>query len=108
MPPTILLWIAIAILVIVGLRYSTYGRDIYALGGNRRSARLIGISEFKYWTISSCRQRMFLPRTTGCLLLGWSGGGFIGVGDQYLFTTLAAVVIGGTSLLGGMADTGSR
>ena len=38
---------------------------------------------------------------TGSLLLGWSGGGFIGVGDPYLFTTLAAVVIGGTSLFGG-------
>ncbi len=30
---------------------------------------------------------------TGVLLLGWSGGGFIGVGDPYLFMTLAAVVV---------------
>ena len=29
---------------------------------------------------------------TGSLLLGWSGGAFIGVGDPYLFTRLAAVV----------------
>ena len=43
---------------------------------------------------------------TGSLLLGWSGGAFIGVGDQYLFTTLAAVVIGGTSLLGGSGGYG--
>ena len=39
-------------------------------------------------------------------LLGWSGGGFIGVGDPYLFTTLAAVVIGGTSLAGGYGGYG--
>jgi ribose transport system permease protein len=43
---------------------------------------------------------------TGMLLLGWSGGGFIGVGNQYLFMTLAAVVIGGTSLLGGWGGYG--
>ena len=34
------------------------------------------------------------------------GGGFIGVGDPYLFTTLAAVVIGGTSLAGGYGGYG--
>ena len=48
-PPTILLWILLSIIVVVALRYSAYGRYIYALGGNRRSAQLIGISEFKYW-----------------------------------------------------------
>jgi ribose transport system permease protein len=43
---------------------------------------------------------------TGALLLGWSGGGFIGVGQPYLFMTLAAVVVGGTSLLGGAGGYG--
>jgi ribose transport system permease protein len=104
-PPTILFWIAIAIIVIIGLRYSAFGRHIYALGGNRRSAKLIGVSEFKYWTIAYAISGFFAS-LTGSLLLGWSGGGFIGVGDQYLFTTLAAVVIGGTSLLGGYGGYG--
>ncbi|MFM9860620.1 ABC transporter permease [Pseudoxanthobacter sp. M-2] len=104
-PPTIILWIAIAIIVIVGLRYSTYGRNIYALGGNRRSAKLIGISELKYWTLAYTLSGFFAA-LTGSLLLGWSGGGFIGAGDQYLFTTLAAVVIGGTSLMGGYGGYG--
>lgn len=104
-PPTILLWIVIAIIVIVGLRYSAFGRYIYALGGNRRSAKLIGVSEFKYWTVAYTISG-FSAALTGCLLLGWSGGGFIGVGDQYLFTTLAAVVIGGTSLMGGYGGYG--
>ena len=104
-PPTILLWIALAILVIVGLRYTAYGRHIYALGGNRRSAKLIGVSEFKYWTLAYTISGFFAA-LTGSLLLGWSGGGFIGVGDPYLFTTLAAVVIGGTSLAGGYGGYG--
>lgn len=104
-PPTIILWIVIAVVVIVALRYSAYGRNIYALGGNRRSAKLIGISELKYWTLAYTLSGFFAA-LTGSLLLGWSGGGFIGAGDQYLFTTLAAVVIGGTSLMGGHGGYG--
>lgn len=104
-PPTILLWIVLAVLVIIGLRYSAYGRYVYALGGNRRSAKLIGVSELKYWTLAYTLSGVFAA-LTGSLLLGWSGGGFIGVGDPYLFTTLAAVVIGGTSLMGGYGGYG--
>ena len=104
-PPTILLWILISVVVVLGLRYSAYGRYIYAIGGNRRSARLIGVSEFKYWTLAYTLSGGFAA-LTGALLLGWSGGGFIGVGDPYLFTTLAAVVIGGTSLAGGYGGYG--
>ena len=104
-PPTILIWIVLAVLVIVGLRYSAYGRYVYALGGNRRSAKLIGVSELKYWTLAYIISGVFAA-LTGSLLLGWSGGGFIGVGDPYLFTTLAAVVIGGTSLMGGYGGYG--
>jgi ribose transport system permease protein len=104
-PPTILIWIALAILIVLGLRYSAYGRYLYALGGNRRSAKLLGISEFKYWVLAYTISGFFAA-LTGSLLLGWSGGGFIGVGDPYLFTTLAAVVIGGTSLMGGYGGYG--
>jgi ribose transport system permease protein len=104
-PPTILIWIVLAIIVIIGLRYSAFGRHVYALGGNRRSARLVGVSELKYWTLAYVISGVFAA-LTGSLLLGWSGGGFIGVGDPYLFTTLAAVVIGGTSLMGGFGGYG--
>jgi ribose transport system permease protein len=104
-PPAILLWILLSIIVVAALRYSAYGRYIYAVGGNRRSAMLIGISEFKYWVLGYLISGAFAA-LTGALLLGWSGGGFIGVGDPYLFTTLAAVVIGGTSLAGGYGGYG--
>lgn len=99
-PPSIFLWFILSIIVVIALRSSAYGRYMYALGGNRRSAKLIGVSEFKYWTLAYSISGFFAA-LTGSLLLGWSGGGFVGVGDPYLFTTLAAVVIGGTSLIGG-------
>ncbi len=80
-------------------------RYIYALGGNRTSASRLMISERRYW-VAAYAISGAASALTGALLLGWSGGGFIGVGQPYLFTTLAAVVIGGTSLLGGAGGYG--
>ncbi|WP_410576015.1 ABC transporter permease subunit, partial [Bacillus sp. SIMBA_006] len=76
-----------------------FGRSVYAVGGSRTAAARLGISEFKIW-ISIHAISGAMSAVTGMLLLGFSGGGFVGVGDPYLFTTVAAVVIGGTSLLG--------
>ena len=91
--------------LIVGLRLTVYGRYLYALGVNRISAKRVMISELNYWVMVYAISGFFAA-LTGALLLGWSGGGFIGVGDQYLFLTLAAVVVGGTSLLGGQGGYG--
>lgn len=104
-PPVIGLWVAISAVIVVGMRSTVYGRYLYALGVNRTSAKRVMISELKYWVFSYALSGFFAA-LTGSLLLGWSGGGFIGVGDPYLFLTLAAVVVGGTSLLGGQGGYG--
>ncbi|MEC9342252.1 MAG: ABC transporter permease [Pseudomonadota bacterium] len=104
-PPVIAIWLAIAIILIAGMRLTVYGRYLYALGVNRVSAKRAMISELAYWVMMYAISGLFAA-ATGSLLLGWSGGGFIGVGDQYLFLTLAAVVVGGTSLLGGAGGYG--
>lgn len=104
-PPVIAIWALIALLLILGLRLTVYGRYLYALGVNRTSASRVRISEMRYWVVTYALSGFFAAMT-GSLLLGWSGGGFIGVGDQYLFLTLAAVVVGGTSLLGGAGGYG--
>lgn len=104
-PPVIAIWALVAVLLIIGLRTTVYGRYLYALGVNRTSASRIMISELRYW-VTVYALSGFFAALTGGLLLGWSGGGFIGVGDQYLFLTLAAVVVGGTSLLGGAGGYG--
>ena len=104
-PPIILIWAAVAIFLIWTMRNTVYGRYLYALGGNRRSAHRLLISERRYW-VGAYMISAVMAAVTGALLLGWSGGGFIGVGQPYLFMTLAAVVIGGTSLLGGHGGYG--
>ena len=104
-PPVIAIWALILVVLIAGMRLTVYGRYLYALGVNRTSAKRVMISELAYWIVMYAISGFFAALTGG-LLLGWSGGGFIGVGDQYLFLTLAAVVVGGTSLLGGQGGYG--
>ena len=104
-PPVILIWAVVAIVLVYGTKNTVYGRYLYALGGNRTSAARLSISERRYWVIAYMVSGT-VAALTGVLLLGWSGGGFIGVGQPYLFMTLAAVVMGGTSLLGGQGGYG--
>ncbi|PWE53371.1 ABC transporter permease [Metarhizobium album] len=99
-PPVVLIWVCATIAVSFLMRRSRIGRGFYAVGGNRIAAARLSISAFRYWIYAYCLSGA-LAATTGILLLGFSGGGFVGVGDSYLFTTIAAVVLGGTSLLGG-------
>jgi len=104
-PPVILIWAVAAIVLVYGMKNTVYGRYLYALGGNRTSAARLSIRERRYWVIAYMVSGT-VAALTGVLLLGWSGGGFIGVGQPYLFMTLAAVVMGGTSLLGGQGGYG--
>ena len=105
LPPVIPIWIGLAIALVWALRRSAHGRYLYALGGSRTAAARVRVSEARYWIWAYMFSGGFAA-LTGCLLLGWAGGGFIGVGQPYLFMTLAAVVVGGTSLLGGYGGYG--
>lgn len=106
LPPVILIWAAIALLLIYWINRTRSGRAVYAIGGNRVAAARLRISEFRVW-VATYTISGLTAAITGCLLLGFSGGGFVGVGDPYLFTTVAAVVVGGTSLLGGTGGYGA-
>lgn len=105
-PPVVLIWAAIAGTVIFWINRTRSGRHVYAVGGNRTAAARLSISERRVW-IKTYALSGLMSAVTGMLLLGFSGGGFVGVGDPYLFTTVAAVVVGGTSLLGGAGGYGS-
>ncbi len=104
-PPVVLIWAAVTAAVVFLMRRTRIGREFYAVGGNRVAASRLSISTFRYWVLAYAMSGA-LAALTGMLLLGFSGGGFVGVGDPYLFTTIAAVVLGGTSLLGGSGGCG--
>lgn len=104
-PPVVVICAVIGVVVLYFARNNRHGRAFYAIGGNRTSAQRLSISEWRFWLLAYVVSAV-MAAVTGMLLLGFSGGGYVGVGDPYLFTTVAAVVIGGTSLLGGNGGYG--
>lgn len=103
--PAVVLWAALAALTVFLLRHSWLGRGIYALGGNQRAAERVLLPNQGVWILVFSLSAI-MAAMTGVLLLGYTGSGYAGVGDPYLFTTIAAVLIGGTSLVGGRGGYG--
>lgn len=104
-PPIVLVWLATAVVVLVIQRFTTLGRHIYALGSNAEAARLALVPRNRVWVavyVLSAASGML----TGVLLSGFAGGADFTVGQPYLFNSIAAVVVGGTSLLGGSGGYG--
>ncbi len=95
-PAAILLALAITLL----MSRTPYGRRVYALGGNPLAARYALIKPIVMWAMTFALSAWFAA-LAGVLLLGFTGSAYGDVGQPYLFQTLAAVVVGGTSLLGG-------
>jgi ribose transport system permease protein len=75
------------------------------MGANPTAGRLALIPPVLLSMIVFALSALFAA-VTGILLAGFSGGADPSVGDPYLFTTIAAVVIGGTSLIGGRGGYG--
>ena len=105
LPAVIVAWTVIAALVIVMQRRTVLGRWIYATGANARAAELAGIPVLGIW-VAVYGLSAVLAAVTGILLAGFSGAADPTVGQSYLFTTIAAVVVGGTSLIGGRGGYG--
>lgn len=103
--PAVILWAALIVLTIVLLRRTWPGRSLYALGGNQTAAERVLVSSRWSWMLVFGTSGV-TAALTGVLLLGYTGSGYAGVGDPYLFTTIAAVLIGGTSLVGGRGGYG--
>jgi ribose transport system permease protein len=98
--PVVVLWIVLGLGGEFLLRRTHRGRQIYMLGANREAARLMLVSERTTTTLCFAISAV-LGGLTGLLLTGFTGAGLYTVGDPYLFLTIASVVVGGTSLLGG-------
>ncbi|MER5177650.1 ABC transporter permease [Streptomyces sp. NPDC002896] len=98
-----LLIVALLVLALIGLamRFATFGRDAFAMGGNEHVARLSGIN------VSGRKLALYalagaLAGLAGLMLLSRLGAAAPNTGGlQLQLTAVAAVVIGGTSLAGG-------
>ncbi len=85
------------------LNTTTLGRHVYAIGGNESTTRLTGVNvpKCKLYVYSICG---FLSALGGMILIARLDGGVYTNGIGYELITIAAVVIGGTSLIGGQGD----
>ena len=99
-PAGIILWMVVSVGVLVLLHRTPMGARFLALGANVAAARLSGVSVIRN-TLVLYGLSGFFAGLAGMLVLGMNRQGYVGIGDPYLLTSIAAVVLGGTSILGG-------
>jgi len=96
-------WIMIAVAALLGtmLWATTFGRYVYAVGGNRNAARLAGVR------VTGVRISTFMLSGAAAALAGLIDSSRVlsaqssNGGDALTFTVIAGIVVGGTSILGG-------
>jgi ribose transport system permease protein len=99
-PVMLLVWAALTVVVIAVERRTAFGRYLYAVGSSRTVAVLSGVPVART-TITAYAISGLTAALAGILLTGYAKQSYLGMGNPYLFTSIAAVAIGGTSILGG-------
>jgi ribose transport system permease protein len=95
--------IAAAVAIIFGiiLRFTQFGRHIYAVGGNERAARIVGIrSDWTKMGVYSLAG--FVSGLTGILMVLRLGSSQVNIGQNWVMPSITAAVLGGTSMSGGI------
>jgi ribose transport system permease protein len=96
----IIIWVLMALAIWLLLTRTTFGKNLYAIGINREAARLSGVKVNRTVVLAYALSGL-IAGLGGFLLLGFTQRVYFTLGEVYLFPTIAAVVIGGTSLAGG-------
>lgn len=81
----------------------SFGRRIYAVGGNEEAARLSGIKVNRV-KVTAMLFSGFVSAISGILLASRLTSGIANAGDSYMLDVIAAVIIGGANLAGGEGD----
>lgn len=100
-PVPVLIFVLLFALAWVLLNRTLFGRYVYAVGGNQKSARTSGISvvKIKVLVYTLCGA---LAGIAGLILTARTGSAQTSAGAAYELDAIAAVVIGGTSMAGGV------
>ena len=102
-PIAFIIWMALAIALLLFLKRGGYGRYLSSIGYNEKATYLSGVSTssvifIAFMIAGAC------SALGGVLLAGYANQAYQSMGDPYLMPTIAAVVIGGTSILGGKGN----
>lgn len=103
LPNALLLFVPVAALIILTLRRTGLGRLLYAVGDNERAARIAGV---RYWQviITLYVASGLLAGITGLLYVGLIKAPSLSLAEPLLLPSVAAAVIGGTSIFGGRGN----
>ncbi|WP_262106440.1 ABC transporter permease [Arthrobacter sp. Marseille-P9274] len=96
LPPIILIVAVAAVLLWFGLTRTPAGRSLYATGINARAAKLTRINTTAVWTLVFAASGT-LAGIAGMFIASFSSGWAQSIGEPYLFSGLAAVLVGGTT-----------
>ena len=99
-PNALFVWAGVSLLVVVLLQRTPLGRYIYAIGNKEAAAYLAGVDTRRV-TVICFALCSLAAALAGVLLAGYSTKAYQAMGDAYLLPSIAAVVIGGTNILGG-------
>ena len=99
-PNAVVVWALIGAAMVFILTRTTFGRSVYAIGNRERAAYLSGIDTRRVVLIAFAVAGG-LSAFGGVLLAGYASKAAQSMGDAYLLPAIAAVVLGGTSILGG-------
>lgn len=99
--PLLLVFIVVLAVVAALVQGSTaFGRKLYAIGASARAAHVAGVAVTRI-TILAYAVSAVAAGVSGLMLAGYSDGATLRMGDSYLLPSIAAVVVGGSSILGG-------
>ncbi|WP_306258483.1 ABC transporter permease [Pararhizobium sp. IMCC21322] len=101
LPAPALIWLVVAVALFALTRMSVFGRWLYATGANPDAAALMGVPVERV-TVGAYVFSSILAAFGGLLLTAYVGSPSLGIGNQFLLTSVAAVVVGGTALTGGV------
>jgi ribose transport system permease protein len=99
-PLDLFLWLPIAALVLIILQRTGFGRLLYAIGDNREGCRLAGVRVWRIILIDYVICAL-LASLAGFVLVGHTNSADLSLASTYLLPSIAAVIIGGTSIFGG-------
>ncbi|RUW54640.1 ABC transporter permease [Mesorhizobium sp. M1A.F.Ca.ET.072.01.1.1] len=99
-PNAVIIWALIGAAMVFVLTRTSFGRAVYGIGNRERAAYLSGIDTRRVVLIAFAVSGG-LSAFGGVLLAGYASKAAQSMGDAYLLPSIAAVVLGGTSILGG-------
>jgi ribose transport system permease protein len=99
-PNSLFVWIVVGALTVFLLNRTALGRYIYAVGNQERAVFLSGVRT-PWVVVAGFVVSGVCSGITGMLLAGFSHKAYQAMGDGYMMSSVAAVVIGGTNIMGG-------